>query len=166
MMQFNRAQRVERDGAHSRNNERVDQFNLAFQKMRAVAKLQAAGFVIGAARFARVAKGAVGDKDLVAAEIDRSEQRFEVPARGIAVKWNARPVASIAARSLGDEHDPRIERAVEPAEHGLPVVHSFTGRTGGRFGNELIKGFFFIHNKMRLHPLRDDDKVEKIANQK
>lgn len=136
---LDQAQSVERDCAERSDDRRVEQFNQSPQEARTVFDLGARGPVICARWFARAAQDAVGNEDIGAGELNRSQELFKVVARFVAVKWNARAISAIAAWGFGNKKYFRMECAVALAEHGLAVLHAFAGRASGGFSGEGFK---------------------------
>src|SRR5262249_57617180 len=71
---------------------------------------------------------------------------FEVGGRSVGVKWDSRPVGAVAARRLGDEHYSRRKRAVQPAQHGLPLTHPLADDTVGGLVRQLVEKLVMEHS--------------------
>src|SRR5215207_4844237 len=69
-------------------------------------------------RRTRAAHYGTGNKNIVPRKLDRIEQRLQIVARLVTVKWAARAISTDAARSFADEEHFRFDVAVQLAENG------------------------------------------------
>lgn len=124
-----RPQRGDAEGDDERGGDESDLFGEVFG---AVFKLLRAGRSVVPSGVARVAEHGVGDEDLVAAERRGGEKPLEGAAGLVQREGDTAHLASEAARSFGDEHDPGGGRAVARAQDAPSSLH---GRTSPAPGN-------------------------------
>ncbi len=108
-----RFQRIKRQRSQRHDHSRIYQRNRAPQEFGAVSQLGAGGSAVRPRRRARIAERGAGDEDVGTPEVDRSQEPFEVFARLIAGKWDARAVRALASRRFADEQYTGIDWAIE-----------------------------------------------------
>jgi len=132
-MIMNALQGLKSDSSEGHHYRGLDQLDGALQKVRTVSDFGRTWPAIGAGRRLRITQRRARNEDLVATQTDRLQETIEVASRLIARKGNTRPVSALASRRFADKHDPRINGAIQMAQHRGALCHPRTANTRGRF---------------------------------
>ena len=109
----NRRERFKSNASERCDNVGLDQLEDLSQIDRTVLYLGSSGPSIRVGCRTRTAHNGTCDEDIVAAQVDRIEERLEIVTRFVAEERTAFAIGSDATGSLADEHDFRIQAAVQ-----------------------------------------------------
>src|SRR5688500_11529335 len=139
-------ERLEGNSAECHDYFRINQFNRAFQKNRAVAQFLRCRPAVCAGRAARITQRRAGDENFRSLQTRGREKTLEVLSRLIAREWNPRLVRAFSSGRFADKHNARVNRTIEFAEDGGASAHRRTASTVRRFSGQSCELLFLVHH--------------------